>query len=63
MDKIFQRNIQIKLSQIIFDLENQDITNLVLFRKDRSGKPKLLLIGKLIAYRLIPINILFESTK
>ena len=42
-------------------MENQDRSNLILLRKDQSRKSKLLLIGKLIAYRLIPINILFES--
>ena len=48
MDKIFQGNIYIELSQIIFDLEDQDKTNLILFRKDLSRKSKLLLIGNLI---------------
>ena len=53
MYKIVQKNSWIELGQIIFDLKNQNKTNLfLLFRKDGGGKPKLF-NGKLIAYRLI----------
>ena len=53
MYKIVQKNNWIELGQIIFDLKNQNKTNLfLLFRKDRGEKPKLF-NGKLIAYRLI----------
>ena len=50
-----------ELSQIIFDLENQDRSNLILLRKDQSRKSKLLLIGKLIAYRLIKLTFYLKA--
>jgi hypothetical protein len=65
MYKIFQRNIQIELSQIIFDLENQNRSYHNLFIKDPGEKPKLLLIRKLSYYRLIKLifyNILNNVT-
>jgi hypothetical protein len=39
--------------KLYFELQKQDKTNHILFIKDQDGKPMLLLIGKLIAYRLI----------
>ena len=57
MYKIVQINSWIELGQIIFDLENQNKTNLILllFRKDQSRKSKVLLIRNLIAFRLIKL--------
>jgi hypothetical protein len=47
---------EVDFFQIIFDLKNQDRSNLILLRKDRGGKSRLLLIGKPIAYRLINLS-------
>ena len=61
MYKIVQINSWTELGQIIFDLENQNKTNLILlFRKDRGGKPKLF-NGKLIAYRLIRLILYLKA--
>ena len=61
MYKIVQINSWIELGQTIFDLENQNKTNLILFRKERSRKSKLLLIGNLIAYRLIKLTFYLKA--
>ena len=62
MYKIVQKNSWIELGQIIFDLENQNKTNLVLlFRKDRSRKSKLLLIRNLIAFRWIKLTFYLKA--
>ena len=62
MYKIVQINSWIELGQIIFDLENQNKTNLILlFRKDRSRKCKLLLIRNLIAFRLIKLTFYLKA--
>ena len=50
-----------ELSQIIFDLENRDRSNLILLRKDRSRKSKLFLIGKLISYRFIKLTFYLKA--
>jgi hypothetical protein len=47
--------------KFLFESENQDRSNLILFRKDQSGKYKMLLVGNLIAYD--QINILFECPR
>ena len=62
MYKIVQINIWIELCQIIFDLENQNKTNIILlFRKDRSRKSKLFLIENLNAYRLIKLTFYLKA--
>jgi hypothetical protein len=61
MYKILEINIMIELGQIIFDLGNQNKTNLIIFRKDRSRKSKLLLIGNLIAYTLIKLTFYLKA--
>ena len=62
MYKIVQINSWIKLGQIIFYLENQNKTNLILlFRKDQSRKSKVLLIRNLIAFRLIKLTFYLKA--
>ena len=63
MYKIVQINSWIELGQTIFDLENQNKTNIILllFRKDPSKKSKLLLVGNLIAYRWIKLTFYLKA--